>query len=254
MPRLIALSEDDAQLLRDLLDQFKQGRLNISAKVPTELGWLDREDHQAPEVYLARTPENGIQGIESSGSVYYMHSAICDLYQAVYDSMSRLRLAKLPVSGVRVFNPTPSSIPGNTFIVIKRDKFGRWVAETSTADAKQIIFEVVDVPSGGSSCKWVWGNALYVTCGGATPESPLKIYDRLGCFFNVPPELLINRRGVATYMTAVTNVYDLVDPDECIDDDTLTLYGFQTHECCAGCCWVVTSFCVYDPCQTTIRV
>ena len=130
----------------------------------------------------------------------------------------------------------------------------RTCGEGESVDCTQVLFRVSAVPNVTSSCKWVWGQVLYTTCNCTMASSLIKVYDRAGCFFNVPPELLIDRRGFASYMTINPNAYGDLDPDECVDDETLTLYGFQEHPCCSGCCWIVTSFCTYDPCQTTIRV
>lgn len=121
-------------------------------------------------------------------------------------------------------------------------------AAAASTPTEIILFEVAQVPLFNYSCKYVWGQIVYKTCGLASPDSSIvKIYDRAGCFFNAPAETLQYQRGFAAKMTIA---YTDIDPAECIDDTDIDPYGqFATHECCDGCCWIVFAMCNQAPCQ-----
>lgn len=96
----------------------------------------DHEEHQAPEVYVAKTPPGGIAG--RTGVV--PASAECDIYQLIVSDLTITTGLTQPV-----YNLATDSIDGDSFVVIARDKYGRWYVTGGT---------------GGSGVRALWVQSL----------------------------------------------------------------------------------------------
>lgn len=117
------LSFDDLVILRWLVQEKRKEQkspINRQGIAPGD------DTHQAPEVYIALPQEStGIpamtRGIGTgSGGTDTPGSATCDVYKIVDGELESTGLSK------EVFNLTDSAIP-HDWILILRDKFGRWV-------------------------------------------------------------------------------------------------------------------------------
>ena len=138
------LSDADIQVLQKLLDAHRGQLGNTPNRPPTEHSWSEGEDHQAPEVYIAKPqtvagiPKLLPAGIETgtatgtaiqvSNSLYdEPGKALCDLYQIVTDGVSGdPELHQIVGSTQMVYNLTEGDLEQDWLTVI-RTKFGRWV-------------------------------------------------------------------------------------------------------------------------------
>lgn len=144
---IYALTASDVAHLRELLHYARNAVANPRLRpVPRE------EDSQAPDVFVALTPSEGIAGLElnspGTGTTdladNVVHGAECVVYflreaegTAGEGILQRAELTRL------VYNHSQADLPGNTFVRIMRDKAGRWwaagvadaVSEPGTGDA-----------------------------------------------------------------------------------------------------------------------
>ncbi len=131
---LRVLTESDVLVLKEIVARVRGSLTNPQSRPGFEL-----EGHQAPEVYIARTPEDGIDGIteesgSSSGSIAGAGDAPgcadCDIYRIVNDGSECGSL--VPVSSLfkRVYNLSSTAIAGDTWVQVHRDKYGHWLAIT----------------------------------------------------------------------------------------------------------------------------
>lgn len=123
--------------LKKWLDDFRaqwERRLgNTTGRAGVEF-----DEHQAPEVYVARTPALGISplsvnttGTSPTADIDDVTSfGICEVYRIIEDPDGALLQ---PVTGLtkRVYNLSTGTLPGDTLILVARDKFGNWIAVTA---------------------------------------------------------------------------------------------------------------------------
>jgi hypothetical protein len=90
---------------------------------------VDHEEFPSPEVYVARTPYEGIPGFDSytdvgTGTGAFPHTAECEIYKVDFsnDHMEAAGFTKV------ITNLSPTSIAGDKWIIVLRDKFGTWYA------------------------------------------------------------------------------------------------------------------------------
>ena len=125
---LLDFSDAELMALREIARRVLGGSINAfgRGKTPADT-W---EDHQAPEVYIAKAP-NGIGGFvvgdtgTGTGSYDEPESAMCDVH-AISESDTIPDLRDIGLEQ-RVFN-VGEEIDSDTWIVIVRDKFGHWLA------------------------------------------------------------------------------------------------------------------------------
>jgi hypothetical protein len=88
-----------------------------------------QDDHQAPEVYVARTPDGGITGMvqDSTGTGVGDHPGVatCEIYKRITVG-GEPELVAIPGLTKAVHNIATSDIPGNTWVLVTRDKGGTW--------------------------------------------------------------------------------------------------------------------------------
>lgn len=135
---LSALSDEDVAILQELINIHKGQLGNTPSRPPTERSWDEAEDHQAPEVYIAKPQTSaGIPklletgtgtGTDVSGSDFdEPGKAECDIYKIVVDSVSGD--PELHPTGLTkiVHNLSPSDLDQDWILVI-RTKAGKWIA------------------------------------------------------------------------------------------------------------------------------
>lgn len=118
MPK--ALTEEDAAFLRETAERVRQ-LLGDTANRPRVNAW--DEFQPAPELYIARTPSDGLPpmlGAEPG-------AAECDLYQLLRDDNGVPYVSPLLTQPKLVFNLSSDPVGGNRWALIQRDKFGSWV-------------------------------------------------------------------------------------------------------------------------------
>jgi len=215
--------------------------------------WDQGEDHQAPEVYVALPPADGIPGTDAvdnygdydpyTGYAEYENnlvgSAECDIYRIVRDG-SHWRLEEVSGLSKTVYNLTDSVI-SQAFIPIMRDKFGNWIAGSTgggNTNLNDIIdFTVVDYgPSIGliDRCNYVRAIVTNTGCGSSVEiGSTVFIWDKPLCWFNLPTSLLIGLTGTAHLMKN-PGLGDIACPSDANEDAA------------RSCVWVVKSLCCYE--------
>lgn len=112
-------------------------------------------------------PCNAEDGITGTGSLndsalvgtgYLLNQAECDIYRLIQYSDGQ-QLERVVGVTRRVYNPDPEPIPGNTFVLITRDKFGTWyvanrMAECAIAEKKWYCVEAGEIDTGtGTGCE-----------------------------------------------------------------------------------------------------
>lgn len=130
------LSEEDRVTLKAIIDEVRRRFGNLVGR--GREGSIEYEEQMAPEVYIARTPAAGIPalvepaggagpgtGTESGASWGEPGHADCDIFQIVVQS-GAAELRSVPNLSKRVFNLSFTAMEGNTWVILSRDKFGRW--------------------------------------------------------------------------------------------------------------------------------
>ncbi len=171
MPKPWMPSEQDRVILQDLINIHKGQLGNTPSRPPTERSWDEAEDHQAPEVYIAKpqtsagipkllpTDDTTGTGTDISGSLYdEPGKAECDIYQILVDGTSGD--PELHVIGLNllVHNLSSSDIDQD-WILVSRTKFGKWIAVPSaTAIAGDIEWAKLDgtLNEGSTATASIW--------------------------------------------------------------------------------------------------
>lgn len=130
MPEVFVLTEKDKELLQQIITAVKNevlGQINR----PNFTG--QENDHQAPEVYVALAPEDGIPAVDPGEDLMSLSddspgAAECAIYSINLDGDGNLSF--LPVSTLtkKVYNLSSTEVPGSTWLPVARDKFGRWLS------------------------------------------------------------------------------------------------------------------------------
>lgn len=128
MPEAFFLSEQDREILRSMLADFKHRNRNPQQRpnVPEELDW-------SPEVYIAYTRGEAVDGLDDQDTTGTGQTedddkpgwAICDIWRIVGygDDAEMLRVG----INKTVYNFATREIPKWTWIPVIRDKFGSWL-------------------------------------------------------------------------------------------------------------------------------
>lgn len=94
----------------------------------------DHEEHQAPEVYVARIPPGGISALSVGANTGtgtgtpatsddVPGSTLCPIYQLITDG--GIRLISIGVS-YQVYNLSIEPVKAGRWVLISRDKYGKW--------------------------------------------------------------------------------------------------------------------------------
>lgn len=133
-------SQDDRAIIQELVDERRVRRGNVPNRTTTEHTWSEGEDHQAPEVYIAKPqtsagippllPTDGTTGTgtDISGSLFdEPGKAECDIYQIVDNpTTGDPELHNIGLTEF-VHNISLGNLPQD-WIPVSRTKFGKWMA------------------------------------------------------------------------------------------------------------------------------
>lgn len=124
------LNEEQARVFRGLMDLERRQVLTTQnrAEVPP------KEDYLAPDVYIAKTPEDGIPALNSSVDPPVIEYIDCEIWRVADNGEEPHTLEVLTDFKLRVYNLYAFAIPGNAFIRIEREKFGVWTADYGQVD------------------------------------------------------------------------------------------------------------------------
>lgn len=126
MTTAFVLTERDAQVLREMLSDFKRRNLNSGGRQEPE---FVSDLHQAPETYVAEvtTAIPGLTVAAGTGATIIPGASTCALYRLLRAGSVNGRLVPLHVS-VAVHNLSEDPIAVDSLILVERDKFGTWWA------------------------------------------------------------------------------------------------------------------------------
>ena len=117
MPTSYTLTEAELGLLQKLLDDSRRRTVNSQSRYQQ-----GQQIRFSPDVYVALVPDSGIPGLLAT----YPGKATCDIYYLT-DLSSDERLVPYETTKV-VFNLSHNPVPGCSWILVIRDKAGRWWA------------------------------------------------------------------------------------------------------------------------------
>lgn len=187
----IFLTDSDHAALREMLRERQGGRVNAPNRQPSRLA-EEQSGHQAPEVYIALTPTDGIPARVGTTP----GSAECVIQHI--DSTGDL--AEVASFAQPVYNVSTSAVAGDEYISVKRDKYGTWLADTGGGGAAVVLFTITDAEECGTGC--VDATVTLRACGLDAPDTgtAITVEDEAGCFFNVSPVQLLGLKGFAIKM------------------------------------------------------
>lgn len=203
------ISEEDWAILRKVVELNRNIVQNSTNRPNTQ--FLDGDDSMAPEVYIALPPSGGIPALDSITVGTSSDNppaegdrpghAVCNIYQIV-DGELKL------ISGITrtVYNLSESEI-AQDWILIQRDKFGRWLPSqggSGGTGVQTIRFRITD-PANCELCTSI-AEVISRPYGVSSVEEEsgglVTILDRAGCFLNEPIDSLVGRIGYASYLTS----------------------------------------------------
>jgi len=128
------LTDADRQALQEMLVQWRRMRGNIPLRSGDDVG------HQAPEIYVAKPQESsGIPAMTpAAGTATFDEpgEALCDIYQIVVTA----GVPEIQPTGLEktVYNVSTTAID-QVLVVVKRDKYGRWLAEAPGTGGSELV-------------------------------------------------------------------------------------------------------------------
>lgn len=130
MAKAYLLTEADRNEIRKLIAEERR-RYGGTAQRPH----LEGEDYQTPEVYVAKTPEDGIPAATFDGVDFYPGYADCEIYRVLLDDgepylspLSNLskRVHNLALEEAGTGAGESGAVGGDVWLTVLRDKFGSW--------------------------------------------------------------------------------------------------------------------------------
>ena len=149
--KVLVLTEEDAQLLRDMLQEHRNRDRGLQDSLPShpysmeEVPGYPSDDIFTPEVYVAEIPEEGIPPLTKSGDKYRPGKAKCKIWRMNMgidpDDESEHEMKELHFHHW-VFNLGLDWIERDEpdiFTIVWRDKFGRWFTKPTGAESIKLI-------------------------------------------------------------------------------------------------------------------
>lgn len=127
-PDAYVLSQAQINLINKIIYQHLRKYVNTKGLPPDDK--IDHEETFTPEMYIARTPEQGIPGLTSMGTTGIGDVpgvADCNIFTVLPNAETTEKINTLQR---RIYNMSPDPIEGNKWILTTRDKYGRWYAIT----------------------------------------------------------------------------------------------------------------------------
>ena len=131
------LSEADLAKIRWLIDREEKRNRRTEPRQPRDEG-----EPPAPETYVAKSPEGGIPALSVHGTGSSLADlsddepghADCEIYRIVIEDEAAT-LRPIPHKTKLVFNLSLDDVPGDTWLIIGRDKFGFWFVQAVLTDS-----------------------------------------------------------------------------------------------------------------------
>lgn len=166
------LTEEDLVKIRQIAEQVLGTRKNSPSRYR-----LGEEESQSPEVYVALTPMGGIPALTpnteagtgtGSGDFDEPGFANCDIYKLVDRGNPELLYSGF---NRRIYNLSSSIIPEDTWIIVARDKFGRWYI----VNANSSSFSLPDGSANQFLCTEYDGNTVVWKGGTETKNTAFTV-------------------------------------------------------------------------------
>lgn len=213
------LTDAEIAILRDVIAERKNRRVNTPSRPSGERSYSEGEDHQAPEVYIAYPPSGGIPALvrgEGTGTGTGTGTGNVEDEPGVaectiYDIINRNGIPELvasPAHSRDVYNISTAAI-SQDWIQIHRSKQGKWLAITGGGGSGAIIvrFTIVELLELHHACAelnaWHSGVATIpevnegscIGAGVGTAGDQIEVVDATGCL-----SLDVGQQGYAVYM------------------------------------------------------
>lgn len=204
------LTDEDLVKLKDTMSYVESLRRNKPIRNDDSFNSL------SPDVYVALVPFGGIDGITpvdiptgtgTGGSLGSPSSVSCDIYQIIPGESVGGSTQFMPVSdtSLDVYNISTQAIPGNSWVVVTRDKYGVWIATGAPSAVGALIVDhvhVVGVPATGTGThfppQWYCVSVKMTGPGGSLVETG-TIYDQVRESQNVEPRFM-DTAGTPTHI------------------------------------------------------
>lgn len=120
------LNDADIAVLRELIEERKNRRINTPSRPHTDRSWTENEDHQAPEVYIIETV--GVDALDAPGTGTEQSIGEGDLPAEGTGTVFKIVDGALQYAGFskQINNLSTQRVPGGWNLII-RDKFGSWI-------------------------------------------------------------------------------------------------------------------------------
>lgn len=119
-------TREEAAELRRLLHRVRTQIGNPVQRPPTP---EFPQNDQLPVVYIARTPSSGIPAYTlletGTGNIPILNSAVCEIWRIPDDG----QLVQVQNFHKKVWSFYDFDIPGDTFVLVKHEGYGKWMAE-----------------------------------------------------------------------------------------------------------------------------
>ncbi len=135
--KLFLLKADDLAILREVIDDYRKRRYSTPGRAR-----IEPDEHQAPEVYIARTPASGIDALRGHSGTDITDdepgSALCNIYRIVPTAAPAGTDTNAEIRAVesfekRIYNLSSTAVAADSWIPVMRDKYGYWLAVSNAA-------------------------------------------------------------------------------------------------------------------------
>lgn len=129
MPRITIFSDQEIRILKQLIDQLRKKRSNVPSRPSQERSYDEAEDHQASDVYIAHIPiGTSLPGLTwVVGQPDRTTPVELDIYRVEPTDNELVKAGQaVEVHNISLTTITGANVP---YIVISKDKFGRWVVD-----------------------------------------------------------------------------------------------------------------------------
>lgn len=127
---LYGLTEDDLEVLREVIKDKRDQRRNLSQRPPTR---QFAHETYSPEVYVASTPPLGIPGtaVDPVSNATVVGNALCPVYNVQTVTISQganpsFQLCQVGALSQIVFNLSTAPIQGGIPVLVIKDKAGQY--------------------------------------------------------------------------------------------------------------------------------
>lgn len=133
---LFFLTQADLVAMKELVSAFRNGRLSLRP------GPID-DTHQAPEVYVALVPEEGLPALQRLGTGTTEQdgdtpgSVVCEIFRLIDGRLQSIGRS-FPIYNL-------GGDVSHGWVLVQRDKFGTWWVSTAGSSSDDLLTEDVSV-------------------------------------------------------------------------------------------------------------